>query len=110
MVTWSIWFCLTYQFPVVDLMFFNKYLSRLKSYVHDKTYPKSSIAEGYIVKERLAFCSRYFKPVETAFNRPVRNVEESMGAVVSITLDSYSWIQAHRYVLFNCEEITPFCE
>nr|POF18266.1 hypothetical protein CFP56_12492 [Quercus suber] len=31
-----------------------------------------------------------------------------MGAVVSITLDSNSWIQAHRYVLFNCEEITPF--
>nr|POE85740.1 hypothetical protein CFP56_07200 [Quercus suber] len=31
-----------------------------------------------------------------------------MGVVVSITLDSNSWIQEHRYVLFNCEEITPF--
>ncbi|KAF3967546.1 hypothetical protein CMV_008466 [Castanea mollissima] len=59
-----------------------RYLSRLKSYVHNKTYPEGSIAEG--------------------------NVEESTGAVVSITLDSTSWIQAHRYVLFNCEEITPF--
>ena len=66
--------------------------------MHNKTYPKSSITEGYIVEECLAFYSRYFKSVETAFNWPVRNVEESMGAVVSITLDSNSCIQAHRYV------------
>ena len=48
MVTWSIWFCLTCQFPVVDFGFSNRYLSRLKSYVHNKTYPEDSIAEGYI--------------------------------------------------------------
>ena len=108
MVTWSIWFCLTYRFPVVDLGFSNRFLPRLKSYVHNKTYPKGSIAKGYIAEECLAFYSRYLKSVETVFNRPVRNVEESMGAMVSITLDSNSWIQAHRYVLFNCEEITPF--
>ena len=101
---------LTYQFPIFDLGFSNRYLSRLKSYVHNKTYPEGSIAEGYIVEECLTFCSCYFKSVKTAFNRPIRNVEEFMGAVVSITLDSNSWIQAHRYVLFNCEEITPFRE
>ena len=78
--------------------------------MHNKTYPEDSIAEGYIAKEYLAFCSRYFKSAEIAFNRPIRNVKESMGVVVSITLDSNSWIQAHRYVLFNCEEITPFRE
>ena len=76
--------------------------------MHNKTYPEGSIAKEYIAKECLTFCSRYFKSVETAFNRPIRNVEASMGAVVSITLDSNSWIQAHRYVLFNCEEIIPF--
>ena len=78
--------------------------------MHNKTYPEGSIAEGYIAEECLTFCSRYFKSVETVFNRPVRNVEESMGAVVSITLDSNSWIQAHRYVLFNCAEIYSFRE
>ncbi|XP_075640179.1 uncharacterized protein LOC142611913 [Castanea sativa] len=52
------------------------YLLRLKSYVHNKTYPEGSIAEGYIAEECLTFCSRYFKFVETAFNRPVRNVED----------------------------------
>ncbi|KAK9988702.1 hypothetical protein SO802_028941 [Lithocarpus litseifolius] len=61
-----------------------QYLSRLKSYVHNKTYPKDSIAEGYIVEECLAFSLRYFKSVETAFNRFVRNVEESMSAVMLV--------------------------
>ncbi|XP_075658896.1 uncharacterized protein LOC142628738 [Castanea sativa] len=28
--------------------------------------------------------------------------------MLSITLDSKSWTQAHRYVLFSCDEITPF--
>ena len=78
--------------------------------MHNKTYPKGFIVERYIADECLAFYSRYFKSVEIVFNWPVRNVEESMGAVVSITLDSNSWIQAHCYVLFNCEDITPFCE
>ena len=78
--------------------------------MHNKTYPEGCVAEGYMVEECLTFCSRYFKSVETVFNRPVRDVEESTGAVVSITLDSNSWIQAHPYVLFNCEEITPFRE
>ena len=68
MVIWSIWFCLTYQFPVVDLGFSNRYLSRLKSYVHNKTYLEGSIVKGYIVEECLAFYSCYFKFVEIAFN------------------------------------------
>ena len=76
--------------------------------MNNKTYLERSITEGYIANEFLAFCSRYFKSVETAFNWLVRSVKESIGAVVSITLDSNSGIQAHRYVLFNCEEITTF--
>ena len=55
--------------------------------MHNKTYPKDSITRGYIAEECLTFCSRYFKSVETIFNLSVRNVEESMGAVVSITLE-----------------------
>ena len=78
--------------------------------MHNKTYLEGFIAKGDIAEKCLAFYLHYFKFIETAFNWLVRNVEESMGMVVSITLDSNSWIQAHRYVLFNCEEITPFCE
>ena len=82
--------CFSHQFPVVDLRFFNRYLLRLKSYMYNKTYPEDSIAKGHIVEECLAFCSSYFKSVEIAFNRPIRNVKESMSAIVSITLDSNS--------------------
>ena len=64
--------CFSHQFSIVDLGFSNRYLSRLKSYMHSKTYPKDSITEGYIAKECLVFCSCYFKFVETAFNRPIR--------------------------------------
>ena len=84
--------CFSYQFPVVDLRFSNRYLSRLKSYMHNKTYPEDFTAKGYIAEECLTFCSRYFKSIETIFNRLVRNVKESMGAMMSITLDSNSWI------------------
>ena len=66
------------------------------------------ITIGYLAEECLPFCSRYFKNVEIAFTRPIRNVEEYTGAVLSITLDSKSWTQAHRYMLFSCDEITPF--
>ena len=76
--------------------------------MHNKTYLEDFIAKGYIAEECITFCSHYFKSIETIFNRPVRNVKESMGAMMSITLDSNSWIQAHRYVQFNCEEIIPF--
>ena len=55
-VTSSIQFRLTQQFPIIDLGFSNRYLSRLKSYVHNKTWPESSIAEGYIAEEYLTFC------------------------------------------------------
>ena len=92
---------------MVDL-FPNRYLSRLKSYVHNKVCPEGSIAEGYLGEECLTFCSRYLESVETIFNRPIRNIEDSTGAVVSIALDQKSWIQAHRYVLFECDEIIPF--
>ena len=78
--------------------------------MHNKTWLESSITEGYIAEEYLTFCSCYFKSIESAFNRPVRNVKESMGVVVSISLDSNAWIQEHRYVLFNCEEVTLFHE
>ena len=78
--------------------------------MHNKTNPKGSIAKGYVAEECLAFCLRYFKSIETAFNRPVRKVKEFIGTVVSSTLDLNLWIQAYRYVLFNCEEITPFRE
>ena len=48
---------------------FHRYLGHIKSYVHNKAQPKGSIAERYISKECLTFCSRYLEGIETRFNR-----------------------------------------
>nr|GEU41986.1 hypothetical protein [Tanacetum cinerariifolium] len=91
-----------------------RYLMRLKSYVRNKAQPEGSIAEGYIKDECLTFCSRYFKGVETLFNRPPRNDEHvlekemyilnsggrKLGKIKIIELDHKSLAQAHRYVPF----------
>ncbi|XP_035837033.1 uncharacterized protein LOC110894773 [Helianthus annuus] len=114
-------------------------LLKLKSYVHNRAHPEGSIAEGYLAEESITFCSRYLSKVETVFTRAVRNddeghqnhIEESnnlcpgraighkLHSGVSIRkrrrssksdIDEKSPTQAHRYVLFNVESVTPFRE
>lgn len=90
------------------LSFYHRYLQRLKSYVRNRAHPEGSIAEGYMAEECLTFCSRYLDSVETVFNRPSRNVEDASGSITNFELDQKSWTQAHRYVLFNSDEIIPY--
>ncbi|KAJ9545327.1 hypothetical protein OSB04_025034, partial [Centaurea solstitialis] len=116
-------------------------LLTLKSYVNNRAYPEGSIAEGYLARESLTFCSRYLCGVETLFSRPIRNddddddnqneMEESnflrpgrpLGQHAKTQpssrkrkrfpkceIDDKSLKQAHRYVLFNVNSITPFRE
>ena len=106
-----------------------RYLCRLKSYVRNKSRPEGSIVEGYLVEEYLTFCSRYLNPnVETRLSRMARNydncdINESraasyftcLGHPISgknkgqpFSLDSNSKMQAHRYILFNCDEIKEY--
>ncbi|XP_075658768.1 uncharacterized protein LOC142628587 [Castanea sativa] len=87
-----------------------RYLSHLKSYVRNRAAPKGCIAERYIVEECLTFCSRYMEGVETIFNRPTRKMEESTRAVSSVALGNRELTQAHRYVLFNSDNIYQFRE
>ena len=51
----------------------DKYLRTLKSYVHNKSRPKSSIAEVCIAEECATFCSRYLHDVETKHGCEERN-------------------------------------
>ncbi|KDO41522.1 hypothetical protein CISIN_1g037486mg [Citrus sinensis] len=99
-------------------------LRKLKSYVRNKCHPEGSIAEGYLVEECLTFCSRYLPGIETKFNQPSRNADNEegnneslsifsktghgMGKEEIIFLDPLILSQAHRHVLFNCEEVTAF--
>ncbi|KAK5811424.1 hypothetical protein PVK06_026755 [Gossypium arboreum] len=99
------------------------FLSKLKSYCRNKRYLEGSIAEGYLAKECMTFCSRYLEDVETRLNRPSRNAGlsdhnldetylfqsygEPIGKVEIAKLDDISWIQAHRYVLFHHDLVEP---
>ena len=51
----------------------DRYLRTLKSYVHNKSRPKGSIVKGYIAKECTTFCSRYLHYVETKHGCEERN-------------------------------------
>ena len=62
------------------------------------------------MEECLTFCSRYMDGVETIFNQPTKAIEESTGAVSSVTLDNKKFTEAHHYMLFNSENIYQFRE
>lgn len=50
-----------------------RFLGALKKYVTNRVRPESSIAEAYIVKECITFCSMYVDGIEIVHNRPERN-------------------------------------
>ncbi|KAH1073404.1 hypothetical protein J1N35_025732 [Gossypium stocksii] len=100
-----------------------RFLCKLKSYCRNKRYPEGSIAECYLTKECMTFCSRYLEDVETRINRPSRNdgftnhnlaetylfqsYGQAIGKVEIAHLDNRSWVQAHRYILFHHDSIEP---
>ena len=85
-----------------------RYLSKLKSYVRNRSKPEGCIAEGYMVEECLIFCSRFLndeKEVKKAegsdnFGYPIGSKGDKDGKAVH--LGEIVWIDAHRYILFNC--------
>jgi len=93
---------------------------RLKGSVHTKSHPEGSIMEWSMFTECLTLCSRYLH--ETQFIRQVRNDEgssttpffRSIGRGLAgksiVNLDHKTWLQAHRYVLFNYANIGPYLE
>ncbi|XP_057989061.1 uncharacterized protein LOC131172125 [Hevea brasiliensis] len=104
-----------------------RYLFILKSNVRNRAHPEGSIAEWYIANESITYYSRYFGGVETNFNQSLRNDDEidlpppqnapllivpgrPIGKVFDAILDDQTRMQAHRYVLYNCDSITPFIE
>nr|GMD54306.1 uncharacterized protein LOC110657485 [Ipomoea batatas] len=87
--------------------------------------PEGSIVEGYIAKECMTLCSRYLKSISTKFNRLERNNDggsyttnaeisifskpgRALGAGIARNLSDDEWLQAHIYVLKNCDEVQPF--
>lgn len=100
----------------------------MKSFVHNRSRPEGSIAEGYIALECLTFCSRYLHDIETKFSRHnpgpqdqvlrlttsglgiFRPAGAPIGRAVVRELTNEEWGQCQRYVINQCEEVKPFIE
>lgn len=95
--------------------------------MRNRRHPEGSIAEGYLAQESLAFCSQYLEGVDPTHNKPGKNYDEDLelvshllfplstegrplGHIDMFDLDETSWIQAHRYVLFNCDVVSPYLQ
>lgn len=107
------------------IIFFCRYLYRLKQYVTNKAHPEGSLVEGYIAEECLTFCSMYMNDIETQFNKVERNYERRKDGqnklfIFSdtarplattgdyVTADAISLKQMHSYVLKNCDDILEY--
>lgn len=91
------------------MIFLIRLLSTYKRYTRNRRYPEGSIAEGVIAEECLTFCSRYLHGVETRLTREPRIKEGVLDYPQGAR--NIDWIQlreAHRYILFNSDELESF--
>ncbi|XP_028092699.1 uncharacterized protein LOC114292882 [Camellia sinensis] len=91
-----------------------RYLLTLKQYVRNRAHPEGSMAKGYLVEECMNFCAQYLNDVETKLNWPVRNYNSAanmgraVGETTTFNLGHTSYVQCHRYILFNTKAVEPF--
>ncbi|KAL3651956.1 hypothetical protein CASFOL_004958 [Castilleja foliolosa] len=99
-----------------------RFLCGLKQSVRNKARPEDSVAEAYIAKECLTFCSMYLKGIETRFNRDDRNndieLDDSLpifsqkcrpvGSTTYMNLSVEELKALTWFVFQNCEEVEPF--
>ncbi|KAF7132507.1 hypothetical protein RHSIM_Rhsim09G0076000 [Rhododendron simsii] len=103
-----------------------RFLGTLKQFVSNRARPEGSIAEAYIVKECITFCSMYLDEVETVHNRPQQNEdfgERRKGyTVFTETARPFGLVTsngemsqelrdiAHWFILLNNPEIEEYLE
>ncbi|KAL3638002.1 hypothetical protein CASFOL_018450 [Castilleja foliolosa] len=101
-----------------------RFLCGLKQSVRNKARPEGSVAESYIAKECLTFCSMYLKGIETRFNRDDRNNDlefndslsifeqkcRPVGATTLVNLSPEDFKSITWFVLQNCVEVDPFLD
>lgn len=87
--------------------------------MRNRAYPEGSIAEGYIAKECLTFCSRFLKGVDkSSSTSKYTNLEEEnflfdslgepIGSIQDVRFHAKTLIQAHRYVLRHLDDLKDF--
>ena len=89
-----------------------RYLCKLKSYVRNRARPEGCIAEGYLAEECLTFCSKFLSVHDKnkidedccqEAGYPIGTRKNKDGT--SMQLDNETWTNAHRYILFNCDNM-----
>ncbi|CAL2247062.1 unnamed protein product [Prunus armeniaca] len=89
-----------------------RYMKVLKGYVQNRTRPEGCIAERYIAKKAVKFCTEHLSDVSTVGVPSSQKMEVSKplsGCTVSV-VDRDLLNQAHLYVLENTEEVLPYIE
>ncbi|CAN1798336.1 hypothetical protein LINPERHAP1_LOCUS21662, partial [Linum perenne] len=89
-----------------------RYLLTLKQYVRNRAFPEASIAKGYLMEECMNFCVQYLDDVQSKFNRPLRkhNDDDDPKKGKDFVLSETTRTQAHRWILFHTEAISPFTD
>ena len=97
----------------------------LKGYVKNNARPEGCIAERYIDKECLNFCSMYLNDVDTIYNKAERNNEmmdsggefsvfsckgRPIGGAKACVLSENEMEKIHTYILNNCQELEELIE
>ena len=80
----------------------------------NRTRPKGCIAECYIAKEGIEFCTEYLSNVDAIGIPSSSNIDQKVGAPIfgghTMKADSNLWLQAHHYVLKNTLIVQPYIE
>lgn len=95
----------------------------------NKARPEGSIAEAYISKECMTFCSMYLDGIEIVFNRRERNHDYGVFGDSTAGLEIFNQKvrlfgksarapdvpiternMAHWFVLYNSQEVIPYLE
>ncbi|CAL8134297.1 unnamed protein product [Prunus armeniaca] len=89
-----------------------RYMKVLKGYIQNHIRPEGCIAERYIAKEAIEFCTEHLSDVSTVEVPSSQKMGVSKplsGCTVSL-LDRDSLNQANLYILENTEEVLPYIE
>ena len=111
--------------PFRSMWAVERYIGKLKAHVHTRSHVEGSLVEGYLFDESLTFCSHYLDD-ESRLNRArndggldmevddttpfFHNIGRGLAGKCMVMLDNKTWLQAHRYVLFNYDNIEPYLE
>ncbi|CAL2247759.1 unnamed protein product [Prunus armeniaca] len=91
---------------------FERYMKVLKGYVQNHTRPEGCIAERYIAKEAVEFCTEHLSEVNTVGvpSSQKMGVSKPLSSCAVSLVDRDLLNQAYLFVLENTEEVLPYIE